>query len=75
VAGLTKWLGGIAGTVAFFTQLGIPAPGIVAPVIASGEMIGGLLLIVGLGSRGVALWFLGEFLVTSFYVKLARGAG
>jgi putative oxidoreductase len=75
LAGLTKWLGGIGGTIGFFGQLGIPAPQVVAPVIATGELIGGLLLIVGLGSRPVALWFVCEFLVTALYVKLGRGSG
>jgi putative oxidoreductase len=75
IAGLTKWLAGIDGTVAFFTQLGIPAPQVVGPLIAAGELAGGVLLIVGLGSRAVAVWFVCEFLVTTFYVKLGRGAG
>jgi putative oxidoreductase len=72
VAGAQKWTGGINGTIAFFTQLGIPAPQVVAPIIASGELLGGLLLLLGLGARPVALWFLAEFIVTAFYVKLPR---
>jgi putative oxidoreductase len=35
----------------FFTSLGIPAPGLMAPAIASLEFFGGILLIVGLASR------------------------
>jgi putative oxidoreductase len=75
VAGIQKWAGGIGGTVNFFTQLGIPAPQVVAPVIATGEVVGGLLILLGLWSQWVGLWFVCEFLVTAFYVKLGRGAG
>ena len=75
VAGVTKWLPGIGGTVAFFSQLGIPLPPVMGPLIASGEVLGGLLLVAGFGSRVVGLWFVCEFLVTAFYVKLGRGAG
>lgn len=35
----------------FFASLGIPAPGLMAPAIASLEFFGGILLIVGLASR------------------------
>ena len=75
VAGIQKWAGGIGGFIGFVTQLGIPAPQVVGPLIATGEVIGGLLLILGLGVRWVGLWFICEFLVTSLYVKLGRGAG
>jgi putative oxidoreductase len=35
----------------FFASLGIPAPGITAPAIATLEFVGGILLIVGLATR------------------------
>lgn len=38
-----------------FGSLGIPAPSLSAPVISSLEFIGGILLILGLGSRLIAL--------------------
>jgi putative oxidoreductase len=75
LAGLEKWAGGIGGTINFFTQLGIPASQVIGPVIAAGEVIGGLLILAGFRSQWVALWFVCEFLVTAFYVKLGRGAG
>jgi len=57
-------------TVGFFTMMLIPAAGIIAPIIAAGEVLGGALLVVGLGIRYVPLWFIPMFLVTTFYVKL-----
>jgi putative oxidoreductase len=41
-------LGDLAGTEQFFDSLGIPAPALMAPLVAFTETIGGLLLIVGL---------------------------
>ena len=41
--------------VAFFTELGIPAPGIQAPFVAGVEFIGGLLLLAGLLTRFAAV--------------------
>jgi len=73
IAGTQKWTSGIGGFMGFVTQLGIPAPQVVAPIIAGGEVVGGLLLLVGLGIRWVSLWFICEFLVTSLYVKLSHG--
>lgn len=72
VAGIQKWSAGIGGTVNFFTSLGIPSPELMAPVIATGEVIGGLLLLSGIWSRPVAAWFIAEFLVTTFVAKLPR---
>lgn len=37
--------------VEFFASLGIPAPGIVEPAVSCLELVGGILLIVGLASR------------------------
>jgi uncharacterized membrane protein YphA (DoxX/SURF4 family) len=38
--------------------------------IAARELIGGLLILLGVRVRWVALLFVAEFLVTTFYVKL-----
>lgn len=40
---------------AFFTDLGIPAPGLNAHVVSFVELFGGALLVIGLGSRLAAL--------------------
>ncbi|MDX1979372.1 MAG: DoxX family protein [Bryobacteraceae bacterium] len=53
LTGRGKWMN-FDNTVNFFSQLGIPFPDANAAFIASLEMIGGLLLIVGLGTRLVS---------------------
>ena len=75
VAGLTKWLNGVGGMANFLGQIGIPVPGVLGPWVAIQELIGGMLVLLGIKVRWVALFFIVEFLVTAFYVKLARGQG
>ena len=41
--------------VGFFTELGIPAPALNAYFVSGLEFVGGILLIVGLGTRPIAL--------------------
>ena len=53
----------LAKVTAFFTDLGIPAPGINAHFVSFLELIGGALLVVGLGSRLVALPLMGSMAV------------
>ncbi len=64
----------MAGTIGFFGFVNIPAAGIIAPIIAAGEVLGGLLLVVGLGIRYVPFWYIAMFIVTTVYVKLPREA-
>ena len=45
----------LAKVTAFFTDLGIPAPGLNAHVVSFVELIGGALLVIGLASRLAAL--------------------
>jgi putative oxidoreductase len=66
--GLPK-LGNIGGFTGFVASLGIPLPGFFAIVVIALEVIGGLLLIVGLGTRWVGLLFAIEMLVTTLLVK------
>lgn len=47
----------------FFQSLGIPFPGVNAPLVAGMEFFGGLLLILGLGSRIVGLILAFDMLV------------
>jgi putative oxidoreductase len=46
---------GIEGTTGFFTQVGAPLPGISAILVASLELVGGLLLVAGFLTRIVAI--------------------
>ena len=50
-AGYAKFAGGIEGFAGFMGQVGFPAPGLLAPLLAAWEIIGGLLILVGLGGR------------------------
>jgi putative oxidoreductase len=61
----TGWgkLHNLAKVTAFFASLGIPLPGLNAPFVATLEFVGGLLLILGLGSRPIALLLTGNMLV------------
>jgi putative oxidoreductase len=53
----TGWgkLGDINKVINFFTSLGIPAPALNAWFVSGLELVGGVLLILGLGSRLIAL--------------------
>jgi putative oxidoreductase len=46
---------GVPGVAAFFGQLGIPAPLLAAGVVSAVEFLAGLALILGLGTRWVAI--------------------
>lgn len=56
----------------FFTQLGIPAPGLNAHFIAGLELIGGMLLVLGLASRLIGLMLTVNMLVA--YITADREA-
>jgi len=47
----------------FFTSLGVPLPGVTAPSIATLEFLGGILIMLGLGSRLIALLLVGDMIV------------
>ena len=46
---------GLGGSTAYFTKLGVPAPSLMAPVVAMFELAAGILLLVGFKTRLVAL--------------------
>jgi putative oxidoreductase len=71
-AGYAKFAGGIEGFAGFMGQAGFPAPGLLAPLLATWEIIGGLLILIGLGGRWLGLLVILEFLVAAFVVKLPR---
>lgn len=71
VHGLAKFQGGIANTVEFFETLGLP--GFSAYVVALIELIGGIALILGIGTRIVSILFVLILAVATLKVKLAAG--
>jgi putative oxidoreductase len=64
---------GIPGVVSGFAQMGIPMPGIVAPLIAGLELGGGALLILGLLTPLVALLLAADMLGAILLVHLRAG--
>src|SRR5271156_2884410 len=61
----TGWgkLHNLAKVTGFFTSLGIPLPSVNAPFIAGLELVGGILIMLGLGSRLLALLLAADMLV------------
>jgi len=70
VHGYQKFAGGISGVVGFFAKIAIPLPGLMAPFIATLELVGGILLILGLATRVLGCLFAAEMLVTTLWVKI-----
>ena len=70
--GLPKWQG-LDGFAGFLGSLGVPLTGLFAFLVAFLETGGGLLLILGLGTRWVALLFVIEMIFTTLLVKVNVG--
>jgi putative oxidoreductase len=62
----------LAKVTAYFTELGIPFPGIQAPMVSFIELIGGALLVIGLGSRFAALPLMGSMVVAILTAQRAN---
>jgi len=54
-----------------FTKLGMPLPGVLAPAIALLEIVGGLLLTSGLGTRLISVPFIVEMVVAILSTKIS----
>lgn len=65
-------LGGVSG---FFGSIGIPAAPLMAFVVAVVETLGGLALILGLGTRIASILLAIIMLVAIFAAKLSQGTG
>jgi len=65
-AGIGK-ITGFAGTVGYITSVGLPMPTVAAAVAAAVEVLGGLALIFGFGTRFAALALAVFTLVASFF--------
>jgi putative oxidoreductase len=71
---LTGWgkLHNLDGITSFFTDLHIPAPHANAVFVSTVEFVGGLLLILGLGTRIVSLLLIGTMAVAFFTAILPK---
>ncbi len=58
-----------------FTKLGFPMPETLAHLVAVFEIVGGLLLLVGLLTRPIALAFIGEMIVAILSTKISLFLG
>ena len=63
----------IEQTIQGFTQMGMPLPGIAGPLVALVEVIGGLALILGIGTQLFALLLAIVMLVAIVFVKGGSG--
>lgn len=54
-----------------FTKLGFPFPEIMAHIIATGEIVGGLLLIFGLFTRFISFYFIIQMIVAVLSTKIS----
>jgi putative oxidoreductase len=70
--GLDK-LDDLPGTERFFASLGIPAPQLMAPMVAAVETAGGLLLIAGFVTPLVGLALAGDMLVAFLTAHVGHG--
>lgn len=68
---LNEWT--IAGTTASFIKMGIPAPEFMAPAITWLELIGGILLILGVATRLLGLLFAANMVGTIALVHGSAG--
>lgn len=71
IHGIAKFQGGIGNTASWFDSIGIP--GFAASVIATIELVGGIALLLGLGTRIVSVLFALTMVVAIVKVKLAVG--
>ena len=73
--GLMKFKAGMPMIADFFGGLGIPMPGLMAPFISSLELGGGILMVLGLGTRLIGALFAATMLTaiaTAFKWKFAN---
>lgn len=63
-SGLGK-LGKLSGLIQYFRSLGIPAPELQAPFVASTELVCGMLIAIGLATRPAALMLCGVMTVAT----------
>ena len=69
-SGFGKWHRGISGTGDWFAGLGIPFPQAQARLVATLELVGGALLILGLFTHWVAIPLAANMLVATYISKV-----
>lgn len=63
----------LPGTIGSFAGMGVPLPEIAAPVVAFVELLGGILLVLGLFTRPVGILLAADMLVALVLVHLPAG--
>lgn len=71
--GALKLFGGLKGFAGFLQQAGVPAPDLMAPVVAAVEFLGGVAMILGLGTRAASLLLVVVMIVAMLTVTLKAG--
>lgn len=71
--GFEKFSGGITGVEGMFQTVGVPSPGVAAPAVAVIEIVAGIALIVGIGTRVAAAALAVILFGAIFYVKTDLG--
>lgn len=64
---------GLEGVTDFFVSLGIPAAGIAAPVAAVVELLGGILIILGVFTRIAAAFVAVDMLFAALFAHISSG--
>ena len=71
--GALKLFGGLTGFAGFLQQAGVPLPEIMAPVVAAVEFLGGVAIVLGLGTRTASLLLTAVMVVAMVTVTLKAG--
>jgi putative oxidoreductase len=64
---------GIAGVAGFFGSVGIPLPGLAAPLVSTVELVGGAMLILGVFATWAAIPLALDMLVAMLVVHVSNG--
>ena len=73
--GIDKFDAGISGVEGFFDSNGVPLPGLTAPLVAVAEIVVGVALILGIGTRIAAAVQIVILIGALFFVKLPTVLG